>query len=163
MFTEAKQFGEFKDKLKPNLMCQLYFVFSLGYRFALGYYIAVKNEYILSSLVIVGFCMVFIGYNLINLPFTDAYHNYRANICHCAQLIILFVTNYYDSLTENKPLEQKAYQFSAAEFQIAAIYIAVAFSAGCLIVDAYKFIKAKFSSSESSSPLNSIKERLPEG
>ncbi len=43
MFTEAKQFGEFKDKLKPNLMCQLYFVFSLGYRFALGYYIAVKN------------------------------------------------------------------------------------------------------------------------
>ncbi len=94
MFTEAKQFGEFKDKLKPNLMCQLYFVFSLGYRFVLGYYIAVKNEYILSSLVIVGFCMMFIGYNLINLPFTDAYHNYRANICHCAQLVVLLVANY---------------------------------------------------------------------
>lgn len=43
MFAEGKQFGEFKDKLKPTLMCQLYFVFSLGYRYALGYYIAVKN------------------------------------------------------------------------------------------------------------------------
>ncbi len=91
--------------------------------------------------------MIFIGYNLINLPFTDAYHNYRANICHCAQLVILFVTNYYDSLTENQPLEEKAYQFSAAELQIATIYIAVFFSAGCLIVDAYKFFKAKCSSS----------------
>ncbi len=59
-------------------------------------------------------------------------------------------------------MEQKAYQLSAAEFQIAAIYIAVAFSAGCLIVDAYKFIKAKFSSTKASHPHNSIKESFPE-
>jgi hypothetical protein len=99
MFTEAKQFGEFKDKLKPNLMCQLYFVFSLMYRFVLGYYIAVKSEYVMSSLVIVGFSILFIGYNLINLPFVQAYHNYRANICHVSQLVVLLVTNYYDSMT----------------------------------------------------------------
>lgn len=43
MFTQAKEFGEFKDKLKSDLLCQLYFVVSLIYRFALGYYLAVKN------------------------------------------------------------------------------------------------------------------------
>lgn len=95
-------------------MSQLYFVFSLAYRFALGYYIAVKAEYILSSLVILAFSVLFIMYNLINLPFKEAYQNYRANICHVTQLVILMVTNYYDSLLENDPLEEKAYQFSAA-------------------------------------------------
>jgi len=95
-------------------MCQLYFVFSLAYRFTLGYYIAVKAEYLMSSLVIVGFSFLFIGYNLINLPFKEAYQNYRANICHIAQLVILLVTNYYDSMTESEPLDKKAYQFSAA-------------------------------------------------
>lgn len=115
MFAEAKQFGEFKDKLKPDLMSQLYFVFSLGYRYALGYYIAVKNEYLLSSLIVVGFSILFLLYNFVNLPFKAAYHNYRANICHCAQLVTLVVANYYDSMTENEPLEKKAYQFSAAE------------------------------------------------
>lgn len=63
----------------------------------------------MSSLVIVGFSILYILYNLINLPFKDAYHNYRANICHVTQLVILFVTNYYDSLTETEPLEKKAY------------------------------------------------------
>ena len=100
MVTEAKQFGEFKNKLKRDLMSQLYFVFSLGYRFALGYYIAVKAEYPMSSLVIVGFSMFFLLYNLVNLPFKQAYHNYRANICHVAQLVILMVANYYESMME---------------------------------------------------------------
>ena len=163
MFAEAKQFGEFKNKLKPNLMCQLYFVFSLGYRYALGYYIAVKNQYLMSSLIVVGFCILFLLYNFVNLPFKQAYHNYRANICHCAQLVILVVTNYYDSMTENEPLEKKAYQFSAAEMQIAAIYIAVGFSGICLVYDFYMFLKRLFSKiSSETSPLNSIKERLPD-
>ena len=163
MFAEAKQFGEFKDKLKPNLMCQLYFVLSLGYRYALGYYIAVKNQYLMSSLIVVGFCILFLLYNFVNLPFKQAYHNYRANICHCAQLVILVVTNYYDSMTENEPLEKKAYQFSGAEMQIAAIYIAVGFSGICLVYDFYMFLKRLFSKiSSETSPLNSIKERLPD-
>jgi hypothetical protein len=115
-FAEAKQFGEFKDKLKRNLVCQLYFVVSLVYRFTLGYYIAVKTEYTLSSLMIVGISMVFVGYNFINLPFRDAYHNYRACVCHLAQLVILFVSNYYDSMTENEPLKDKSHNFTGAKF-----------------------------------------------
>lgn len=93
-------------------------------------------------------------YNLINLPFKDAFHNYRANICHFAQLVILLVTNYYDSLLENDPLEEKAYQYTAAKVQIGAMYTAVAFSGICLIVEAYKFYKATFRPSKVSSPLN---------
>lgn len=48
---------------------------------------------------------MYLAYNLINLPFKDAYQNYRANVCHVNQLIILFVTNYYDSMKENDPLD----------------------------------------------------------
>ena len=98
--TSSKQFGEFKKTLKPDLVCQLYFVFALLFRFALGYYTAVKSENMMSSLVMIGFSLLWILYNLVNLPFRQAYQNYRANICHIAQLVILMVTNYYDSMLE---------------------------------------------------------------
>ncbi len=47
-------------------------------------------------------------YNIINLPFDDAYQNYRANICHVTQLIILMVSNYYRSMRYNDNIEVKA-------------------------------------------------------
>ena len=142
--TESKQFGEFKDKLKRDLVCQWYFVFALLYRFTLGYYTAVKNQYLLSSLLLVGFSLIWVAYNLANLPFKKAYQNYRANSCHIAQLVILMVGNYYDSLLSNEPWEKKGYQFKAAEIQIAAIYVALVVSVICLIYDAYLFIKRMF-------------------
>lgn len=72
----------------------------------------------------------------------------------------MVVTNYYDSMTENQPMEKKAYQFSGAEMQIAAIYIAVGFSTICLVYDFYKFIKAKFSSSKHSNILSSSTKKM---
>jgi len=99
-------------------------------------------------LIIVGFSLVFICYNLINLPFRQAYHNYRANTCHIAQLIILFVTNYYDSMTENDTMDKKAYEFTPAEIQIAAIYVTVGVSMCCLIVEIYKFVRSKWGSTK---------------
>lgn len=74
------------------------------FRFALGYYTAVKTNYMISSLVMVGFGMLWILYNLVNLPFKQAYQNYRANVCHITQLIILMVTNYYDGMLETEYL-----------------------------------------------------------
>ncbi len=141
MFSESKQFGEFKDKLKRDLVCQLYFVFALAYRFSLGFYLAVKNEYVMSSLVMVGFSMLWMLYNLANLPFKQAYQNYRANFCHIAQLLILMVSNYYDSMLETELLEKKAYKFTAAEIEIAAVYVCVGFSGLCLVYDSVIFIK----------------------
>jgi hypothetical protein len=141
MATESKQFGEFKDKLKPGLVNQSYFALALLFKFCLGYYTAVKAQYVLSSLVMVGFSMLWVMYNLINLPFRKAYQNYRACACHVAQLVILMVANYYDSMLSTEPWEKKGYQFKAAELQIAAIYVALAVSVMCLIYDSYLFIK----------------------
>ncbi len=141
MATESKQFGEFKDKLKPDLVCQIYFVFALLFRFSLGYYAAVKAQYTLSSLIMVGFSLLWVAYNFVNLPFKKAYQNYRANACHIAQFVILMVANYYDSLLSNEPWEKKGYQFRAAEIQIWTIYIALGVSAICLVYDTYLFIR----------------------
>lgn len=154
MCTESKQFGEFKDKLKPGLINQLYFVFALLFRFSLGYYAAVKVEYKMSSLVMVGFSMIWVVYNLANLPFKQAYQNYRANFCHIAQLVVLMVANYYDSMLFNEPWEKKGVLFKAAEIQIAAIYIALIFSAICLVYDSYLFVKGIFCSEKKIRPLS---------
>lgn len=143
MCTSSKQFGEFKNKLKPDLMCQLYFVFALVFRFSMGCYTAVKTNYSISSLVMVGFCMLWVMYNLVNLPFRQAYQNYRANVCHIAQLIILMVTNYYDSMLETEFLEKKAYKFTAAKIEMWAIYACVGVSIICLLYDLYVFIREK--------------------
>jgi hypothetical protein len=142
----------------------MYFVVSLIYRFALGYYVAVKNEYLMSSLIVVGFSLFFLLYNLVNLPFKQAYQNYRANFCHVSQLIILMVTNYYDSMTANDHWETKAYEFNPAKFQIAAIYITAIISAACLAYDGYVMIKLKFLQKPQpvkSKPRNALKDILP--
>ncbi len=116
-------------------------MFALLFRFSLGYYTAVKAQYILSSLMMVGFSLLWVVYNLVNLPFRQAYQNYRACSCHIAQLVILMVGNYYDSLLSNEPWDKKGYQFKAAEIQIWAIYIALSVSVACLIYDSYLFIR----------------------
>ena len=82
-------------------------------------------------------------FNIINLPFIDAYQNYRANLCHVTQLVILFVCNFYSSMKANEPLELKSRRFTPARLQIAMIIICVLVSAICLAYELYKFIKAK--------------------
>ena len=64
----------------------------------IGLYMASANENPLSTLIILAFSILFLVYNLVNLPFTKAYHNYRANICHLTQFVILFVAMYYRSM-----------------------------------------------------------------
>ena len=142
--TKPKQFGEFKNKLKSDPVCQLYFVVSLIYRFCLGYYIAVEAEYLMSSLIAIAISMFFMLYTLVNLPFKQAYQNYRSNLCHLSQLIILVVGNYYGNMMFNEPWEKKAYLFNAAEVQLVAIYITVGFSAICLVYDIVVYVKSKF-------------------
>jgi hypothetical protein len=53
-------------------------------------------------------------FNIINLPFIDAYQNYRANLCHVTQLVILFVFNFYSSMKANESLEVKSRRFTPA-------------------------------------------------
>lgn len=67
----------------------------------IGYYISTMNEDDLSTLVVLAISIFFLMYNLVNLPFRKAYHNYRANICHISQFICLFVAMYYRSMMAN--------------------------------------------------------------
>ena len=127
----------------------------------------------MTSLVVVGFSMLWIVYNLANLPFRQAYQNYRANIVHVSQLVILMVGNYYDSMLETELLETKAYKFRGAEIQMIALYVSVGFSAVCLVYDVCVFVKEKvlgktnkkksssYKKSKSKSPVESLNENLP--
>jgi len=66
----------------------------------IGFYMATMNEDDLSTLIVLLLSIYFLLYNLVNLPFRKAYHNYRANICHISQFIILYLTMYYRSMNE---------------------------------------------------------------
>lgn len=64
-----------------------------------------SNEDHLSTLIVLAASIAFLHYNLINLPFVKAYHNYCANICHICQFICLFIclfiAMYYRSMNRS--------------------------------------------------------------
>ena len=105
IFSESKGFGQFKEKFKRQKICQVYFVISILYRYILGYYIGAKTNDGLQSLVVVFFSLLFLMYNFVNLPFNSALHNYRANICHLSQFVMIMVANYYEVMKSSTPLE----------------------------------------------------------
>ena len=141
MVAEETGFGEFKDKLKGGCVEKGYFVVTLLFRVALGIYIAASNEDETSTLFAVGICLAFLLYNLVNLPFTDAYHNYRANLCHTTMLITLFVALYYRSMKSNTPSQEVAYIHDPARLEIAAILICMIVSLVVLVYDFYQFVR----------------------
>jgi hypothetical protein len=78
---------------------------TIVYRMGIGYYTSTMNENNLSSLIVLALSLFFMLYNLVNLPFQKAYHNYRANICHVTQFICLFVGMYYRSIKSTSPVD----------------------------------------------------------
>lgn len=99
--ADSKQFGEFKNKFKKDCPSQTYFSIMIIYRCGLGMYIAAMNEYDISTLIATFFSIAVLMYTLINLPFKDAYQNYRAVLCNTTIMIVLFVTMYYRSMKSN--------------------------------------------------------------
>ena len=79
---------------------------TIVYRMGIGYYLATANEDDLSTLLVLALSLSFLLYNLINLPFSKAYHNYRANICHLSQFLILFIAMYYRSMKSGASAEE---------------------------------------------------------
>jgi hypothetical protein len=112
LVTEDDGFGEYKDKLKQGTVNRAYFVVTIIYRMGIGYYMSIDNENEIATLIILLLSIFFLLYNLVNLPFTKAYHNYRANICHLTQFVCLFVVMYYRSMKSNTPSNQVATIFS---------------------------------------------------
>lgn len=93
-FADNLRFGEYTAAFKEDWVNQLYVPITIAYRFGLGLFLAV-NEYEYKTLIVLIFPLLFILYNFINLPYVKFYHNYRANVCHISQLIVLVVANYY--------------------------------------------------------------------
>jgi hypothetical protein len=56
--------------------------------------------------MVLAFSIGFLLYNLVNLPFNKAYHNYRANLCHLTQFATLMVATYYRSMKSTAPLDE---------------------------------------------------------
>ena len=94
-------FGEYKDKFKEGKLEKAYFMITIIYRMGVGYYMATMNEADLSTLIVLAISIFFLLYNLVNLPFRQAFHNYRANICHLTQFLCLFIAMYFRSMTQN--------------------------------------------------------------
>ena len=111
------------------------------YRTGIGLYVSTMNEDSTSTLIVMALSIAFLMYNLVNLPYTKAYHNYRANICHFAQAICLFVTMYYRSMMSSTPITDVASIYSPAYLEIAAIFISLIVSLVVLAYEVYIFIK----------------------
>lgn len=110
---------------------------------ALGFYMAMGNEQEYQSLLILAISLAYLMFNIINLPFIDAYQNYRANLCHVTQLVILFVCNFYSSMKANESLEVKSRHFTPALLEIGMVVFCIFVSAVCLFYELFKFIKKK--------------------
>jgi hypothetical protein len=115
MFLNRQGYGEYKKKFKNNFGTQLYISISIIYRMILGIYLAYGNDYLYSSLIVLAISLAFVIYNLVNLPFSDTYQNYRANLCHFTTMFIILVANFYTVMKINTPMEDKSVMFSPAK------------------------------------------------
>lgn len=110
------------------------------YRTGIGLYIATANEDPMSTLIVIALSIAFLLYNLVNLPYNKAYHNYRANICHFTQFICLFVAMYYRSMLSSTPSSSTANVFSPVYLQMGAILVSLIVSLLVLIYEIYLFV-----------------------
>ena len=123
---------------------------------ALGIYMALSNEEMYGTLLILAIIFAYILFNLVNLPFKDSYHNYRANLCNITQLTILLVTNYYRSLKHYAPMETKAKIYLPAILEFALIVCCLLVSGVCLVYEFYLIIKNMFAKYRMSDKVMSV-------
>lgn len=74
-------FGEFKNKFKNNWLTKSYIPFTLIYRFTIGFCLSCFNEYEYITLFLVLASMIYVMFNIINLPFRNVYRNYFGCLC----------------------------------------------------------------------------------
>jgi hypothetical protein len=108
---------------------------------AVGLYLSASNESELSTLIVLALSLFFLLYNLVNLPFLKAYHNYRANICHLSQFVVLFVAMYYRSMMSTTSIDSTAFTFSPVYVEYACIVVSLVVSFIVLIYEIYLFAR----------------------
>lgn len=95
----------------------------------------------MSTLIVMALSISFLLYNLVNLPYAKAYHNYRANICHLTQFISLFVAMYYRSMMSSTSRSALSTVFTPVYIQLTCICISLLVSMIVLTYEIYIFIK----------------------
>lgn len=140
MCAEDEGFGEYKEKFKPGFVERLYFVVTISYRTGIGLYISTMNEDSMSTLIVIALSLAFLLYNLVNLPYAKAYHNYRANICHLTQFVCLFVALYYRSMMSSTSRTAVSTVFSPVYLEFSCICLSLIVSLIVLVYEIYLFI-----------------------
>ena len=125
-FGSKKYFGEFKRMFKRDRVSRLYITLTLLYRTVLALYISLTLDQPV-TLLLLAFALAFLMYHLINLPYNNALHNYRASLTHFSQLLILLVGNYYKSLSA-APLSEKSHSYVPMLLVLVCLGISLAFS-----------------------------------
>jgi hypothetical protein len=140
-YANPEGFGEFKEKFKGDIVQTNYMSISILYRSLVGFLLAFSNDDDLSTLFTLGIALLFLMYNLINLPFSKAYHNYRACLCHFTQFATLFVAMYYRSMKSTSSPIQVAVIFSPAKTEFVLLFLCLFASILVLAYDSYLLIK----------------------
>lgn len=99
--SSPEGYGEFRDKFKPSYESQMYISLSIGFRIAVALWLPLELHYAESTLLVSAVALLFILYNLVNLPFLSPLHNYRACLCHFCCLLILLAHSYYASMRKH--------------------------------------------------------------
>ena len=136
-FSHNQGYGEFKAAFKPDPVSKFYIPLVILYRMAIGVYISYNHSYELGTLLMIGLGMAFLLFDLVNLPFSNVYENYRSNVIYVSHLIILFTTNYYRSMKSTTPIEVKSHLHTAAIVELSALAVCVVVS---LAVGVYEFV-----------------------
>ena len=139
--SSKKGYGEFKSAFKPDFVSKFYIPLVILYRIGIGIYISYNHFYQLGTLLMIGLGMAFLLFDMINLPFSNVYQNYRSNIIYIAHLIILITTNYYRSMKSTTPIEVKAHLHTAAIVELSALGICVVVSLAVAVYEFVNFIR----------------------
>lgn len=99
----------------------------------LGFYTAVKSDYDESTLIILGFSLMFMLYMMVNLPFTNVYQNYRCGLIHFTMFFTLLTANYYRSMKSNTPMEVKGRIYTPAVIELVLIVCCIGISSVVLV------------------------------
>ena len=139
--TDGEDFGEFKDKYKRGFPMSTYIALSLTYRMSVGFYVGLEHDYEEGTFIVVGFSMLWLLYNLANLPYRQAYHNYRAGIMHLTHFLILMVSNYYRSMRSTTALRYKSKIYSPSILILACLGLCVTVSLVVLAYDVVTYVR----------------------
>lgn len=128
-------------KFKDTFVCRCYIPLTFIYRVSISLYISLQHEFPETTLIVLAFSLFFIMYNIINLPFMSAIQNYRSNIIHITQLVILLSANYYRSMKLNTPIQVKSKLTTVSIIELIMISICVLISALVLVYEIVKNVK----------------------